>query len=57
MMNLRFKDTHGDTQEVKIPDTLSLAVLGGVIGGLGGLIVGGVIGVVTDIISVSNGWY
>lgn len=56
MTKIRFKDTDGYNQELKIPDTLSVAALGGLIGGLGGLIVGSIIGGIADIVSLCNGW-
>lgn len=56
MIKINYKDIDGYSQTIKLPDTISLPVIMGVIGGIGGLIIGAVAGVVLDVVSLCNGW-
>lgn len=56
MTKINYRDIDGYDQTIKLPDTLSLSVIMGLFGGIGGVILGGVVGVLLDIISLCRGW-
>jgi len=56
MTKIHYKDIDGQVQEIKIPDTLTLTLLMGVIGGVGGAVLGFVAGLCTDAVSMFKGW-
>lgn len=56
MTKLHYKDTNGNDQELKIPDTLSLSLIMGVVGGVGGAIFGFIAGACLDAVSLFGGW-
>lgn len=56
MTKINYKDANGKVQEIKIPDSLSLTLIMGVIGGFGGAIFGLAAGLCTDAVSLFRGW-
>ena len=56
MTKINYKDVDGYNQTIKLPDTLSLSIIMGVFGGIGGLIFGSVAGILLDIVSLCRGW-